>query len=325
MNAKRRPQEDSRQLRRRSEILEAVAGQLDTGAQSEATGSGEVMAGRAFLSRYHFQRVAKNALGETPGAMRRRLLLERAAFDLRSTLKSVREVGLEAGYESLSGFSRAFRQLFGVSPSAYRRAARAIRWLPGNSGVHYDSQAQEAVCYSPGGKNMDLMDRLFESDYTSKRRIFACARLLSDAQLDAPLAFRHNLMPFCEPARTLRESLSQIAGEVWVEAMLDRVGWQPEDDNYRRIMGTSVGAMSERFESFSKARDAFVRKVRDENLWDQEWVDDTCDSPETFSIGGVIEATLTWQIACRLMLERMLEQMGFQLHEMDAVAARERS
>jgi len=302
-----------------------VVGQLDTEAQDGATGSGEVMAGRAFLSRYHFQRVAKNALGETPGAMRRRLLLERAAFDLRSTPKPVREVGLEAGYESLGGFSRAFRQLFGSSPSAYRRSARAIRWLPGNSGVHYDSQTREAVCYLPGGKNMDLMDRLFESDYTSKRRIFACARLLSDAQLDAPLAFRHNLMRFCEPARTLRESLSHIAGEGWVDMMFDRVGWQPEDPGYRHITGISVGAMSERFEGFSKARDAFVRKVRDENLWDQEWVDDACDPPETFAIGRVIEETLTGQIANRLMLERMLEQMGFQLHEMDIVAASERS
>ncbi len=42
---------------------------------------------------------------------------------------------------------------------------------------------------------MDLMDRLIESDYVSKRRILECARLLSDGQLDAPLAFRHNLMP----------------------------------------------------------------------------------------------------------------------------------
>jgi len=55
--------------------------------------------------------------------------------------------------------------------------------------------------------------------------------------------------------------------------------------------------------------------VQGENLWDQEWVDDACDPPETFAIGMVLEAQLTWDIAYRLMLERQVEQMGFQLHE----------
>lgn len=53
-----------------------------------------------------------------------------------------------------------------------------------------------------------------------------------------------------------------------------------------------------------------------ENLWDQEWVDDACEPPETFAIGRVIEETLTWGIAYRCMLQRQMEQMGFDLDEM---------
>lgn len=43
------------------------------------------LASRACLSRFHFDRLASAALGEPPGAFRRRLLLERAAHRLVST------------------------------------------------------------------------------------------------------------------------------------------------------------------------------------------------------------------------------------------------
>lgn len=44
---------------------------------------GERLASDACLSRFHFHREFRKRLGETPGAFRRRLLLERAAFALR--------------------------------------------------------------------------------------------------------------------------------------------------------------------------------------------------------------------------------------------------
>ncbi len=163
---------------------------------------------------------------------------------------------------------------------------------------------------------MNLVDRLLENDYLTKRRILECARFLSDAQLDAPLAFRHNLKPFVEPDRTLRESLTSILGGGWVDQMYVAVGWEPQDTSYRDITADSVDEMIRYFESTHRAYREFIAHVETENLWDQEWVDDACQPPETFAIGSVIEATLTWDIACRSMLERQMEQMGFQLHEM---------
>src|SRR5437588_11565190 len=59
------------------------------------------LAGRAHFSRFHFQRVFKRLLGETPGGLRRRLLLERAAYQLRETRTPVTELALDAGYDSL--------------------------------------------------------------------------------------------------------------------------------------------------------------------------------------------------------------------------------
>jgi hypothetical protein len=157
---------------------------------------------------------------------------------------------------------------------------------------------------------------LLENDYITKRRILECGRFLSDAQLDAPLALRHTLKRFVEPDRTMRECLASILGDVWVDQMYVAVGREPQDTGYREVNCISIDAMIKRFESAHRAYRDFIAHVEAENLWDQEWVDDTCEPPETFAIGRVIEETITWGIAYRCMLECQMEQMGFQLHEM---------
>src|SRR6266704_1094247 len=58
---------------------------------------------------------------ETPVAMRRRLLLDRAAWQLSRTQLSVTDISLHANYGSLEAFTRAFRKALRVSPSLYRR------------------------------------------------------------------------------------------------------------------------------------------------------------------------------------------------------------
>ncbi|HEY3776059.1 MAG TPA: hypothetical protein VGL69_23875 [Solirubrobacteraceae bacterium] len=60
---------------RLSRILELIEASLD-----EPDVAGEELARRAYLSRFHFQRLVHAALGAPPGAFRRRLLLERAAY-----------------------------------------------------------------------------------------------------------------------------------------------------------------------------------------------------------------------------------------------------
>ena len=282
------------------------------GAWNTSLSAAEI-AQRACLSRFHFQREFRESTGETPGRMRRRLLLERAACDLRTTAKSVTVISLEANYGSLEGFGRAFKAAFRLSPLAYRRAAQQIRHLPAFSGIHYDPESQQTCSSLVGGKrNMDLTDRLLESDYDSKRLLFEQASLLTDAQLDARLAFRLSVVRWSEPASTLRASLANLVGNGWMDALFVGVNFIPPDDSYRHSSGMSIPEMRKRFESYHEAFRTFVRKVRDENLWDQEWVDDVCTPPETFSIGRVISETLTGSIAYRVMLHRMMEQYGFE-------------
>ncbi len=299
--------------RRQREMLSAVEDTLQKSSSS--------MADNACLSRYHFGRVFERTVGEPPGALRRRLLLERAAYELRATETAVMFVAFDADYQTPEGFSRAFKKAFGLSPYAYRRAAQQIRLLPGLSGVHYHHETESLVTTLPGGKrNMDLTDRLLEKDYIVKRRILECARLLSDGQLDAPLAFRSAVVRFSEPPRTLRETLIHLFGDNskadtggWVGEMYQAVGWQPKDVPARTLSGNSPAAMLEGLETSSKMFRDFVHHVRAEDLWDQEWVDAACEPPETFAVGRVIEESLSSGIAQRRMLEIMMEQMGFQL------------
>src|SRR5205814_4398711 len=90
-----------------------VANSLDTQAKTED------LARQAYQSRTQFHRLFRAVVEETPGVMRRRLLLERAAYQLAHTGMSVTHVALDANYGSLEAFTRAFRKAFRISPSLY--------------------------------------------------------------------------------------------------------------------------------------------------------------------------------------------------------------
>src|SRR5256885_11611822 len=92
-----------------------VANSLDTQAKTQD------LARQAYQSRTQFHRLFRAVVDETPAAMRRRLLLERAAYQLARTGVSVTDVALDANYGSLEAFTRAFRKAFRTSPSVYRR------------------------------------------------------------------------------------------------------------------------------------------------------------------------------------------------------------
>src|SRR5580692_4231665 len=92
---------------------------------------------RAFHSRTNFYRLFRALIEESPGAMRRRLLLERSAYQLGRTRLPVTDIALEALYGSLEAFTRAFRRAFGISPSLYRRMGATHSRLPACNGIHF--------------------------------------------------------------------------------------------------------------------------------------------------------------------------------------------
>jgi AraC family transcriptional regulator len=83
------------------------------------------LANTACLSAFHLHRVFKSVFCETPADMIRRRRMERARELLLSSDRPVSEIAGAVGFLSESSFSRRFRGSVGVSPSAFRKTARA--------------------------------------------------------------------------------------------------------------------------------------------------------------------------------------------------------
>lgn len=95
------------------------------------------LAGVACTSPFHFHRVFRALVGESPSEHIRRLRLERAAHRLQYTDRSILDLALEAHYESHEAFTRAFGQVFGTPPSTFREQRGAQTRLDSPVGVHF--------------------------------------------------------------------------------------------------------------------------------------------------------------------------------------------
>jgi AraC-like DNA-binding protein len=84
-----------------------------------------ILARIAHVSEAHFIRTFRATFGETPHRYLQRRRVERAMFLLRETDRSVTEICFDVGFASLGTFSRTFRAIVGVPPSAYRDRAEA--------------------------------------------------------------------------------------------------------------------------------------------------------------------------------------------------------
>lgn len=193
------------------QLTAAVLASLDG---SDTTGE---LARRAYRSRSQFYRLFRALIEESPGAMRRRLLLERAAWQLGRTRIPVTEIALHADYGSLEAFTRAFRRAYRVSPSLYRRMGATHIHLPAPNGFHFcvpDSRLK-------GGVTVDLFDLFSGAETWHTRRLLEHAAALSDESLDRPLNGTVAVFGWCNPDKSLRETLERIVQtkEVWAAAI----------------------------------------------------------------------------------------------------------
>lgn len=80
------------------------------------------LASMAAMSKYHFLRSFRRVVGISPYQFLLTVRMRRAAVGLRTTAQPVSAVAFDAGFGDLSTFNKRFRELFGLSPSAFRRA-----------------------------------------------------------------------------------------------------------------------------------------------------------------------------------------------------------
>ncbi|HMV42873.1 MAG TPA: AraC family transcriptional regulator [Leptospiraceae bacterium] len=78
----------------------------------------------AFLSgfsNFHFHRIFKELQGEPIATHLKRLRLEKAAFELKISEIPLKEISIQAGFDSYEAFSRAFKKFFLLSPQEFRK------------------------------------------------------------------------------------------------------------------------------------------------------------------------------------------------------------
>lgn len=75
----------------------------------------------ANFSKYHFSRVFREKVGETPFRMVQRLRLEKAASLLLHSNKSITEIAFSCGFKSNSVFAKNFSNQFQISARDYRK------------------------------------------------------------------------------------------------------------------------------------------------------------------------------------------------------------
>ena len=264
--------------------------------------SGEDLAARAYLSRFHFDRVVSAVSGETPVRLRRRILPERAAFRLVTTRATVLEVALEAGYSSNEAFTRAFRRAYGAAPASWRAAPARIQ-LDTPNGVHFHPPGGLRLPARDEVSSMDLMRKMVEHHVWLVGEIVDRAGALTDEQLDAPIELS---VEGVDDDPTLRSLLSRLVGQMdmWNAAMDSRAY------DFEVERGESIESIRARLRDAGPVFLDRAREVIDGSRLDETFVDAICEPPEVFSYGGMIAHVLTFAAHRRTLAIGALHSVG---------------
>ncbi len=274
----------------------------------DQAGTGD-LARAAYQSRSQFYRLFQALVEENPGRMRRRLLLERAAWQLATTKRAVTEIALDARYGSLEAFTRAFRNAFHISPSLYRRSGCRRIHLPAPNQYHFrppDDLSKGAF------RKMELFELFAGTDSWYTKRLLKQSEGLDDAQLDRPTNGTAKIWGWEQPDRNLREILDRIVQtkEVWAAALTGAD--MPELDR-RPAADRTPAAMLRRFEKADADFERILRDVASRGAWDETFVDALCEPAETFTYGGMFAHVITFNTWRRLAALDAFHRLGVEV------------
>lgn len=238
------------------------------------------------VSRAVLDRVVVAAAGEPPGGLRRRVLLERAAFQLRTTEHTILRVAIDAGYGSHEAFTRAFERAYGTAPAAWRAAAaplhrgedHLVHFYP-PSGIRFPAKGAAVPVNLPAGyldHHVGVLGDMVE-----------LAATLPDEVLDRPITVS---VPTIDDDPTIRSLLSRLIGQLqmWGRAMAG----EPYD--FSLEAHEPVAAMRERLDREGPAFCAFVRDATERDGLSETFVDTTCEEPLSFTAAGMVAHVIAY-------------------------------
>jgi AraC family transcriptional regulator len=282
---------------RLTEILEAIEQSLD-----EPDCDGDALAARLFLSRFHFSRIVSAALGEAPGAFRRRILLERAAHRLVTTSDAVIDVGLDAGYASPDAFARAFHRAHGNSPSGYRRSAPSRHDLPCVSAIHFHPPGGLRLPGPERSTGMHVVIRMLDHHLAVLGEIVERVGHVDEDVADRPIKLS---VEGIDTDPTLRGLADRMVGqlEMWTAALRG-------SEQIPRNPDTTPDGLDRRLRMAAPRFRELAVGALEGGRADETFIDATCDPPQTFTYGGMVAHVLTFSAVRRTMAIGALETAG---------------
>jgi AraC-like DNA-binding protein len=265
------------------------------------------MADGAYSSPFHFSRRVARDAGEPPVAMRRRVELERAAWQLARGA-TVTDAAFGAGYESVEGFARAFGRAYGYPPSGTPTGSPtgSAHWLPAPNGIHFhapDGLWIEGPEQSPTGAVTAL---LVHHDVHDVRALVELAKGLDPDEYARDRLPGLTLLRWAGPEGSIAALLNRAVGtyEIWLASI------EGADHPGRLSDDADAVELAARLDAVVPRWLAFVGDVERRRAWGDRLVDALCDPPESFVLGSVLAHVLTYSAQRRGLARSLLRQAG---------------
>jgi AraC-like DNA-binding protein len=268
------------------------------------------MAQDAYSSPFHFSRQLSRNAGEPPVAMKRRVMLERAAWQLRQGA-AVTDTAFEAGYESVEGFGRAFARAYGHVPSAAAEDTGS-HWLPAPNGIHFHPPTSLWVHVKEQSMN-PLTEQLVAHDLDDVRALLEHAKQLSDEDYRRPRLVDNTVLAFDGSDESVADVLTHLVftKEVWLAA-IEGTDFPPE-------RADEAATLIERHDDAAARWLATVRDIDRRGAWDDRLIDALCDPPESFVLSSVVAHVLTFSIHRRQLARQLLRAGGIEVDSGDPI------
>jgi AraC-like DNA-binding protein len=269
------------------------------------------MADHAFASPFHFTRRLTRDTGESPVALRRRVLLERAAWQI-SQGSSVTDAAFAAGYESVEGFTRAFGRAFGHPPSATTEGSGT--WLSAPNGIHFHPPIHLWIEDRPKERTgMDLIALQVHHDVDDTAHLIRLAGRLSEEAYRRVRSPGRTVLEWDGPEESVAAVLDHLvrAKEMWL-ASIDGADL-PERG------ADGLEALAERHTRAGTRWIAAVDDIGRRGAWGDRLIDALCDPPESFVLGSVVAHVLTFSAHRRQLVRHMLRAEGLEVDHGDPI------
>ncbi|KUI25120.1 AraC family transcriptional regulator [Mycobacterium sp. IS-1742] len=280
---------------------------LDAVVDASNTEVGD-MARSSYASEFHFSREVRRLTGEPPAALRRRIMLERAAWRLRRG-EAVAAVAADEGWSSPEVFSRAFRRTFGVPPS---RAGDVEFRVPAPNGLHFHPPQSLWLDGDGSDKEPDPSRLMVAHDIADTAYLIDRARLLGDGQWRQEVSPGQVVLHWDGPEPSVAAVLGALVWtkEVWLATIEGR-------DFPARDGSLTADELAARHADIGKRWATMVSEYSAAGRMGDTVIDALCDPPESFQLHGIVAHVLTFSAHRRGLARSMLAGLGLPTEQGD--------